>query len=596
LSSLFRIPIFVLFVLLSLSCQAQEVDEEIYSLNIDLSELVDKTHSERTKILTPFYEWGILTLDSVTVFSKIKAIQTLAETHKDYQLLLECELMKVHYFLYHPELPKKHTLAIMMALNERAIRENVFWLKVRTESLLGNFYFHELFQYQKGIEHLERTAYLLNGVSSKEFPLKMECFFQLGNAYFYFHDYKNAIKNFKGGLTTYYKRENDFYFIHSLNNIGVSYRELNNLDSAEIYFTKLHEFTVEEHNEVWRGLCLGNLGFNSYLRRDVESGIQMMRDAIEIAKAENYPNIVAKELMRLSEIMFDLGRTSEGINCALEAKEELRPTQAYSERARIYPLLAKVESLRGNPIEANLYLDSAFKSKDSLTKMFSSVKLMYAKQIVEDEKSKVLSERFKNKIDKEKQAVQKQRWLRNTGIIVLGLLLFVVLLFFLRYREKQKVKERRSHTERKTALKELELFRSSITDKNSMIETIQKELHVTLEKLELKEGENLDGLDESELIEQLRKSTLLTDEGWRGFSDTFEKVYPQFFKKLELKHSNLTPSETRFLALSLLRMQNKEMALMLGVGDSAIRQVKSRLRKKLDLKTDESFESFVELI
>jgi hypothetical protein len=172
-----------------LSCHSQEVDEEIYSLNIDLSELVHKTHSERTKILTPFYEWGILTLDSVTVFSKINEIEKLAIKNKDRQLQLECELMKVHYFNYHPELSKKYTLSIIQALNQRAIRENYFWLIVRTESLLGNFYFNELFQYQKGIEHLERTAYLLNGVSSKEFPLKMECFFQLGNAYFYFHDY-----------------------------------------------------------------------------------------------------------------------------------------------------------------------------------------------------------------------------------------------------------------------------------------------------------------------------------------------------------------------------------------------------------------------
>jgi DNA-binding CsgD family transcriptional regulator len=107
---------------------------------------------------------------------------------------------------------------------------------------------------------------------------------------------------------------------------------------------------------------------------------------------------------------------------------------------------------------------------------------------------------------------------------------------------------------------------------------------------------NISQKDKKLIINKLFESSLLTDNDWRKFIIVFEKVHTGFFDRVNEKWTELTPSEIRLLALSRLEIDNKKMALMLGVGPDAIRQVKSRLRKKLTQNKAESFEALISSI
>ncbi len=97
-------------------------------------------------------------------------------------------------------------------------------------------------------------------------------------------------------------------------------------------------------------------------------------------------------------------------------------------------------------------------------------------------------------------------------------------------------------------------------------------------------------------LQLLQNSVLLTDENWRDFTHLFEKVNEGFFQRLKEKLPGLSPAETRFAALVKLQLSNKEMASMLGVGTEAIRQIRSRLKKKLNPEAKERIEELVEKI
>src|SRR5690606_10252879 len=55
-----------------------------------------------------------------------------------------------------------------------------------------------------------------------------------------------------------------------------------------------------------------------------------------------------------------------------------------------------------------------------------------------------------------------------------------------------------------------------------------------------------------ELIEQLAKQVVLTNEDWARFSALFGKVHPGFQHQLKLRHPALTPAEVRCLAMEKL--------------------------------------------
>jgi DNA-directed RNA polymerase specialized sigma24 family protein len=102
--------------------------------------------------------------------------------------------------------------------------------------------------------------------------------------------------------------------------------------------------------------------------------------------------------------------------------------------------------------------------------------------------------------------------------------------------------------------------------------------------------------EQTEALSQLRRSAILTDEDWESFRENFDKVHTGFLIRLKAKIPDLSPAETRFLALAKLQLSNKEMAALLGVTADAMRLTRFRLRKKLNLTEDGSLEELVNSI
>jgi DNA-binding CsgD family transcriptional regulator len=101
------------------------------------------------------------------------------------------------------------------------------------------------------------------------------------------------------------------------------------------------------------------------------------------------------------------------------------------------------------------------------------------------------------------------------------------------------------------------------------------------------------GNETNETLQQLRHSTILTDSDWEYFRDLFEKVHTGFLQRLKEKMPGLTPAETRFIVLSKLGLSGKEMAAMLGIGTDAISQIRSRVKKKLNLQEESSLDDML---
>ena len=98
------------------------------------------------------------------------------------------------------------------------------------------------------------------------------------------------------------------------------------------------------------------------------------------------------------------------------------------------------------------------------------------------------------------------------------------------------------------------------------------------------------------LLSELKAKNILTQNDWNQFQQLFNEVYSYFIPSLTNKYPNLSQAEVRCLCLEKLKLSNNEMGLVLGISTNTIRVTKHRIRKKLDLLSQETLEELVQKI
>ncbi|WP_147238723.1 7TM diverse intracellular signaling domain-containing protein [Mucilaginibacter hurinus] len=83
-------------------------------------------------------------------------------------------------------------------------------------------------------------------------------------------------------------------------------------------------------------------------------------------------------------------------------------------------------------------------------------------------------------------------------------------------------------------------------------------------------------------IQSTLKDGRYLDDEWDKFKLHFEQVHPDFFKSLLKQHPNLTKYELRLYAYFHINLSTKEIAAMLNIAPSSVRQAKARLNKKMN--------------
>lgn len=120
----------------------------------------------------------------------------------------------------------------------------------------------------------------------------------------------------------------------------------------------------------------------------------------------------------------------------------------------------------------------------------------------------------------------------------------------------------------------------------------QKNLLTNLKK----ETENLNNENSySKLvsIKRMLKSFDENDEDWLLFKKSFEALFDGYFERLDSIHSNLTPNEKRLCAYLKANIPSYDIARLLNISMEGIKKNRYRLRKKLELLTEENLEDYL---
>ncbi len=104
---------------------------------------------------------------------------------------------------------------------------------------------------------------------------------------------------------------------------------------------------------------------------------------------------------------------------------------------------------------------------------------------------------------------------------------------------------------------------------------------------------------ESSVLRRLRqlerRVTELTseDQSWSEFKDVFESLDNQFFTKLTSRNPKLTTLDLKHCAYIKMNIDNYELARILNVEMKSLQMTRYRLKKKLNLTSDENLREFI---
>ena len=455
--------------------------------------------------------------------------------------------------------------------------------RVEAAEVLFNF----TLRYSLAFEQLLKGYDLIMQAGLDKYPEAIRFIDNIATRYYKFGDYATAIRYFKESIMAPDPWASAGYRHETYNTIGLCYQAQQQYDSAIWYFQQARKRAEEMKDEFWVSLADGNAGYTYYLQGKYEEAIPLMKVDFEMSIKHNQVISAVNAAMGLATIYTkygDLAKAEEYFSYARKNIDKGFLNQAVSYYRNLY----HISKLKGDYRNAVTYVDSFMHFRDSQSKIADA-------RIINQAKLKVELEQHSNELKLLESTRNRQVLLRNALLASLILSGIIAALLINRARLKRNKALELAALEKKLALEELEhsrqelhSFTNTLKEKNDLIETFRAEI----EKLQRTDqsAERIDHLN------QLLNTSILTEDDWKHFRQLFDKVYPGFFIRLKEKMPDLSPADTRLMALTKLQLSQKEMAAMLGVGYDAIRKARQRLRQKISLPEEGSLDEVVEMI
>lgn len=188
-------------------------------------------------------------------------------------------------------------------------------------------------------------------------------------------------------------------------------------------------------------------------------------------------------------------------------------------------------------------------------------------------------------------------------ILVISIIVLIVIFaagyYFLKSinrRDRQLLKTKEELVEaleQQKTMKE-EQFRNDIEHKESQLSAITLQMLQKNDLIdEIKQSvQNDQPISGRELLKMVNKH-LVQDNNWNDFDLYFESINKNFYTRLKHRYPEISSNDLKICALIKLNLSIKEMASILNISPDSVKTARYRLRKKLQLTTEENLTDFI---
>lgn len=397
-------------------------------------------------------------------------------------------------------------------------------------------------------------------------------------------NYESAQNYFKQA-SKIYREQNDNVYLSSINNdIGNTFFYLKEYDSAVYHLNQglalSKKFDISENE----GNALSNLGKVYTEKKEYQRALDYLNQALAIHSANNYKANVLWTQNDIGNAYIRMGRPQNAISFLSNTIEAATKSGPINELRTAHKYRFQAYQQRGQ-------LDQAIDDQLAFQKLNDSIFNQKSSQQIEELRTIYETEKKEQQIalqEKEITVLEQKAEISSLQKVLLGGLLVLSLMGF--YGVRQKLKRNKLEKERIDAelafkKKELTTHALHLAKKNGVLEGLKQKAQELKEKEESKNGYQ-------QLIRTINFD-LQDDNNWENFTRYFEEVHKDFNSNVKTKYPQVTSNELRLLALLKMNLSSKEIANILNISQEGIKKARYRLRKKLDITTEDSLQDLV---
>jgi len=194
--------------------------------------------------------------------------------------------------------------------------------------------------------------------------------------------------------------------------------------------------------------------------------------------------------------------------------------------------------------------------------------------------------------DARKETVQQRKEFIYIIFISLGVLIaIIILLMYIGQRRKTaRIELLRQNLKLKHEKLELELEHRNKELATNVMYLLQKNEFITSTAETLAKAQLSFKKENQKLIQNIIRGLLLNSskDVWKEFEIRFQEVHSDFYENLNKRFPDLTPNERKICAFLRLNMSTKDISAITYQSLRSINMARFRLRKKMELDTDEN--------
>ncbi len=332
-----------------------------------------------------------------------------------------------------------------------------------------------------------------------------------------------------------------------------------------------------------------NLGENLSLQTSINIKLKKFEEALVQSRTasqllKNWPYALVHHI----EVESDLYSAQEKLYLALESLDRgLKICDIEGlDLFRISLLQKKLDLLKANKLERSaldiaelINIDKSMIQKERMASLFDDIE-------------------HKAELVLRKEQLTKDQKRQTLISILLGSLLILTGIVALNLRNKkhyidqqaQISKQEKALVNQKLKIKENDLAHMStyVVSKNDLLNSIVRDLEYHTSLIENKKDRRLMRPLKKKILEKIDESA-----DWDQFQLQFTSAYPEFIENLTSEYPLLRSGDIKLCCYLKMNMNTKDIAQVTGLSVRAIENKRYRLRKKLNLETNISLESFL---
>lgn len=517
--------------------------------------------------------------------------------------------------------PGKSLSLTKKAMHHYSISENSEGM-ANSNFLLGRlFYFNGAFS--QSIRY-QQEALKWYGILGKKQAIA-EVHSSLGTTYYFARQPKKAMQEQQTAMAIYMKLNDSKGIARTLTRIGHLREKEKKAEQALQLHNRALFYARKKNDSILYAEIYENIGSVYEDQGVFTKALEYYRLAHALNRSQNGNEARITIINNIGDCYRKMGNFKQALLFTQEALLEARKSDNHYEERSALRDLSKFHDLKKEYRLAKIYLDSAYQLTEMIYTDEGAQQVALLSTFYELEQK----DRQIEILDKNKRNAKLLGWLYLQTALIVCILLFVII-----WRQRVRLKNERKNQkaqelvlETRQKLMQVELdnawlreskLSADLQNQHLLERELQQELQLRSQSLS---SHTLQLIEKNGLLETLQQSLLKAikiegaeknkqlrevsrqidfsfhrDRDWSNFEHFFAQVHTSFYDKLKMHLPDISRTEQRLCALIKLKLESKEIAIILGITVDSLRIARYRLKKRLKLDESDSLGSFIELL